>query len=170
MGRKIIFMLMMLCLYGCADFELHIKRDKTISVSSIFILCPFEVRNMNYDPYISDEFMDSLKFELFSRGRDCIVVPKYIAVPGNESQWAAKTCSEHSGDILIKGVISQRETGFFSDRKISTVISFIVYDKKGKIIGEGFYHDDISAGNNSLRKDAAERFVSSLLGNTGKEN
>lgn len=163
MGRKVIFMLIVFCHFGCADFELHVRKDSGTSGVSVFLLCPFEVRSMNYDPYISDEFIDSLKYELFCRGRDSVVLPKSVTVSGSESAWAAKTCGEYSGDILIKGVISQRETGFFSDRSISTVISFIIYNRKGGIIGEGFYHDDQPAGDNSVKKDAARKLVSSLL-------
>jgi hypothetical protein len=165
MGRKIIIILITLCIQGCAEFEFHVRKNDGKAKSPVILLCLFEVRNMNYDPYLSAEFTDLLKYELFSRGRDCIVMHKNMSSADNESVWASKICAENSGNILIRGVISRRETGFFPDRKVSSVITFTVYDRNGKIIGEGFYQDDQDTGGNSFMKDAARKFVTSLLEN-----
>lgn len=164
MGRKIIFIILLIFITGCADFELHVKKEARGFKPGKILICPFEIRNTNYDPYISNEFADSLKFELFRRGYSSAVVINKNSKPDDETGWVNRTCTELSGDILVKGVISQRETGFFADRKVSSLISFVVYDKKGSVIGEGFYYDDVSAGEQAVRKVAAEKFISSLLG------
>ena len=76
--------------------------------------------------------------------------------------------TDNSGDVVIKGVISQRESGFLTDRKTDTIISFTVYGKSGKVLGEGFYHDNESAGEESVRRSAADKFVSELIKNLGR--
>lgn len=163
MGRKIIFIIMLFSVYGCTDFELHVRKEARGHKPGKILICPFDIRNTNYDPYISGEFADSLRYELFTRGYTGIVVTNKNNRPEDESAWVIKTCAGFSGDILVRGVISQRETGFFSDRKVSSLISFIVYDKNGAVIGEGFYYDDVPAAEQSVRKGAAGKFVSSLL-------
>jgi hypothetical protein len=172
MGKKMNFIIiivsMLLGAAGCADFELYIKKEARGVKPSVIIIGQFDIRNMDYDPYISEEFRDALKFEFFRRGYNSVLIPRGDIVPVKESEWAAKICSTNSGDILIKGVISQRESGFLANREVETLLSFTVYGKDGAVLGEGFYHDNDSAGNESLRRGAADRFVTGLLKNMGQ--
>lgn len=167
MGRIIIFLTVLLSLTlltsGCAEFELHVKNEAQVAKPSVILIGQFDMRNLNYDPYAADEFRDALKFEFFKRGYSAVTVNGSESGTESESQGAVKICSDNSGDILVRGVISQRESGFLADRKTETLISFIIYRKDGVILGEGFYHDSKSAGEESLRRDAASEFVSSLL-------
>jgi hypothetical protein len=167
MGRKIIFLTILLPLLlqssGCSRFELHLKKEASATKPAVILIGQFDIRNMNYDPYVADEFSDALRFEFFKRGYNSVTIPVDGPILVRESDWAVKTCSENFGDILIMGVISQRESGFLSDKETNTLISFKVYRKDGVIIGEGFYHDKKSAGEESLRRDAADKFVTELM-------
>lgn len=167
MGRKIVFLTLLLHLIllssGCSRFELHIKKEASGAKPAAILIGRFDIRNMNYDPYVAEEFRDALKFEFFKRGYNSVKIPVNGPILVNESEWAVKMCSENSGDILIMGVISQRESGFLADRETNSLISFTVYRKDGVIIGEGFYHDKKSAGEESLRRDAADEFVTQLM-------
>lgn len=167
MGRIIIFLTilpaLMLLSSGCARFELHVKKEASGTKPSVILIGPFDMRNMNYDPYVADEFRDALKFEFFRRGYNSITVPVSSQTPVKESEWASKTCTDNSGDIIIKGVISQRESGVLADRETDTLISFTIFRKDGFILGEGFYHDKKSAGEESLRRDAADAITAELM-------
>jgi len=165
MGRKIIFLILMFSAAGCSDFKFHVKKDAHKIKPAVILIGQFDLRNMNYDPYVSDEFRDALKFEFFRRGYNSVSVIENGIIFTDESDRAAKICAAHSGDILIKGVISQRESGFLADRETDTLISFTVYRKDGIVLGEGFYHDKHPAGEESLRRDAADEFVSELIKN-----
>jgi len=172
MGRKItvnaLFLLIISASAGCADFEMHVKKEARGIKPAVILIGPFENRNMNYDPYVSEELRDSLKFEFFRKGYNAIPVLKNESVSLSESAWAVKSCSENSGDILIRGVISQRESGFLAEREVETVITFRIYGRSGSVLGEGIYHAGKSAGEQSLRRDAAEKFVSEFLKNLEK--
>ena len=167
MGRKIKLLLVLSALLygicGCADFELCVKKELKTIKPRVVLVGPFEIRNMNFDPYASEEFRDALKFEFFRSGYNTICVPKIEQNDNYSSVWAEKICTVYSGDILIRGVISQRETGFLAERENATRISFTVYNRSGEVIGEGFYYDNESAGDESFRRRAAERFVSELI-------
>lgn len=172
MGIKVKIIIIMLFVMpgvsGCADFELHIKKEAESIKPSVIIIGSFETRNLNYDPYVSDEFRDSLKFEFFRRGYNSVSISKSDTVTTSGTEWAAKICKDNAGDILIRGVISQRESGFLADREIETLVSFTIFGKNGTVIGEGFYHDNTSAGEVSLRRAAADKFVTELIKNIGR--
>lgn len=150
-------------LSGCADFNLHVKDEVQGSKLSLILIGHFEIRNMNYDPYIAEEFRDAVKFEFFKKGYNSVSLKKPDAPVLNELEWAVKTCADNNGDILITGVISQRESGFLADRKTDTLITFTIFGKTGFVIGKGFYHIDKSAGEEPVRRDATKKFVSGLL-------
>ncbi len=150
-------------LSGCADFNLHVKDEARGSKPSVILIGQFEIRNMNYDPYIAEEFRDAVKFEFFKKGYNSVSLKRSEVPVLNESEWAVKTCADNNGDILITGVISQRDSGFLADRKTDTLITFTIFGKTGIVIGKGFYHIDKSAGEEPVRRDAAKKFVSELL-------
>ncbi len=172
MGREINFIIILISIIlgvsACADFELHVKKEGQSIKPSVILIGPFETRNMNYDPYVSEEFKDALKFEFFRRGYNAVLISKSDPLTSTGTDWAAKTSKDNAGDILIKGVISQRESGFLADREIETLVSFTIYSSNGAIIGEGFYHDSRSAGEESLRRSAADKFVSEFIKNLGR--
>jgi len=167
MGRTInsilIFFGILISVTGCADFELYVKKEAQGVKPGIIIIGQFDIRNMNYDPYVPEEFKDALKMEFFKRGYNSISIQKCETSVLNEAESAAKLCRDNGGDLFIKGVISQRESGFLADRQVETLISFTIFGRNGSIIGEGFFHDNESAGSESLRRSAAEYFVSTLL-------
>jgi hypothetical protein len=148
---------------GCADFDLHLKDETRGFKPAVILISQFEIRNMNYDPYVAEEFRDALKYSFFRRGYNSVSLKNTDLSGLTESEWAAKTCLDSRGDILITGVISQRESGFLADRKTDTLITFTIYGKTGAVAGKGFYHVDQSAGDETVRRDAADKFVSELL-------
>jgi hypothetical protein len=148
---------------GCADFNLHVKDEARGLKPAVILIGQFEIRNMNYDPFVAEEFRDAVKFDFFKKGYNSVSLKKTDTPVLNETEWAAKTCAENNGDILITGVISQRESGFLADRKTDTLITFTIFGRTGAVIGKGFYHVDKSAGDEPVRRDAAEKFASSLL-------
>ncbi len=167
MGRKIIFLMILLGVVltagGCADFDFHVRDEARGVKPAVILIGKFDIRNMNYDPFVAEEFRDALKFEFFRSGYKSVSLKNPDAVVTDEAEWAAKICSDNKGDILITGVISERESGFLADRKTDTLITFTVYGKTGTLIGNGFYHVDESAGDESVRRNAADKFASELL-------
>ncbi len=167
MGRIIFFLIIQASLIpgvtGCADFKLHMKDEARNIKPHTILIGLFESRNMIYDPYAAEEFRDALKFELFRKGYNAILVQKNEPLNGNEIDWAAKICRDNIGEMLIKGVISQRESGFLADRETETIVSFTIYAKNGVVLGEAFYRDNKSAGTDNLRRSAADKFVTELI-------
>jgi hypothetical protein len=175
MGRKLKFCIMaclavLLFASGCAGFDLHVKEEAHGTGPAVILLGNFEVRNMNYDPFVAEEFRDALKYEFFRKGYRAVPLNTKVSSSAADAQWAGKTCAENGGDILIRGFISQRETGFLTDRETKTLISFTVFRKDGEVIAEGFYNDNRAAGEDSLRRDAASKLVSELMKKLGKAN
>ncbi|PKL18180.1 MAG: hypothetical protein CVV49_07225 [Spirochaetae bacterium HGW-Spirochaetae-5] len=164
--RKIIILAILtaaLSAVGCADFDLHVKEETRGLKPAVILIGHFEIRNMNYDPYVSEEFRDALKYAFFRRGYNSVSLKNTDLSDLTETECAAKTCADNNGDILVTGVISQRESGFLADRKTNTLITFTIYNKTGTVAGKGFYHVDQSAGDETVRRDAADKFVSELL-------
>jgi hypothetical protein len=148
---------------GCADFDLHVKDEARGLKPVVILIGQFEIRNMNYDPYVAEEFKDALKYSFFRNGYNSCLLKNANISDLNETEWAAKTCLDNRGDILVTGVISQRESGFLADRKNDTLITFTIYFKTGAVAGRGFYHVERSAGDENIRRDAADKFVEGLL-------
>ena len=174
MGLKvnaiIVVLIILSAITGCADFDLHIKNEARGVKPAIILIGQFDTRNMNYDPFVAEELRDAIKFEFFKKGYNSISLKNSDAAVLSESELAAKICADNKGDLLVTGVISQRESGFLADRKTDTLITFSIYNKTGAVTGKGFYHIDESAGDESVRRSAAYRFVSELLSSFEKDN
>ena len=172
MERRLIILVMIVlsAVTGCADFDLHIKDEARGVKPSVILLGRFDTRNMNYDPYVAEEFRDAVKFEFFKNGYNCVSLKNSDDVIPNESEWASKVCAENKGDLLVTGVISQRESAFLADRETDTLITFTIYNKTGVVTGKGFYHIDKSAGDEPVRRGAASKLVSELLLSFEKSN
>jgi len=172
MGQKIIILVLIVlsAVTGCADFDLHIKNEARGVKPAVILIGKFDTRNMNYDPFVAEEFRDAVKFEYFKKGYNCLSLKSLDEVIQNESEWATKVCSDNKGDLLVTGVISQRESGFLADRKTDTLITFTIFNKTGAMTGKGFYHIDESDGDESVRRGAASKFVSELLSSFEKSN
>lgn len=172
MGIKLIIRILtvsgLIFFIGCAESELYLKKEANGLNPEKILIGDFNVRNMNYDPYVADEFRDALKYAFFIKGYNVVLSSMKDGIAADDLEFAVKTCKENSCDILIKGCISQRESGFLADRETDTLISFKVLRKDGVIIGEGFFYDNMSAGEESLRRTAAEDFVSALVKKIGR--
>ncbi len=161
--ERLMLIVIMIFATGCADFRIHVKDNTVKATPKVVLVGPFDIRNLDYDPYISDEFSDALRLELFSRGFNPVQVRRVAFEQGVDPVSVAKLCADNNGDILIRGVISQRESGFLADRETATLISFTVHDKGGNVIAEGFYHNNRPAGDESFRRSAAEKIINELL-------
>ncbi|HOP63469.1 MAG TPA: hypothetical protein PK358_07965 [Spirochaetota bacterium] len=164
MGKKITALLALLLFTGCAEFDLHIRKGAAPVKASKILIGNFEFRNMSFDPYVAPEFREALKFEFFKRGFDAELIPEgeELSTTGNGKLKAL--AEKYSGDIIICGVISQRETGFLTDREIRSSVSFLVFSGAGEQIGEGYYYADVAASDEYVRRGAAGKFVKQFLG------
>lgn len=169
MGRVIIFLIAALVMTGCADFELQVKKGALRARPSTVIIGSFELRSMNYDPYVAQGFREALRFEFFKRGIPAVLADRQDEEPANDSQKITGMMGKHSADVFIRGVICQRESGFLTDLEVNSSISFVVYGKDGTVLGEGYYYTDDRAGSETVKRRAAARFVSEFLGSTGSE-
>ena len=157
-----VICMMIMLTTGCAEFDAYVKKDPLSHGIVKVVIGNFEYRSMNYDPYSVPAFRDALRFEFFKKGINADLIRSQDDTSDSDNQCIAAAISRMSGDILIKGVISQREAGFLTDRVISSSISFLIYNKKGDIIGQGVYSDDESAGDDSFKHSAALK-ISSLV-------
>ncbi len=163
MGREIIAVITLFLITGCADFDLHIRKETfPVKVSKILI-GNFECRNMNYDPYVAEEYRDALKFEFFKKGIDALLLPEHEGSLQNDPDKTSALAAKYSGDILIRGVISERESGFLTDREVRSYVSFFVYSCDGREIGEGYFYTENPAANESIKRSAAEKFTNEFL-------
>ena len=163
MGRKIIIVCILLLITGCAEFDLYIKKGKTPAKVSKVLIGSFEFRNMAYDPYVSNEYREALKFEFFKREVDAVL----ISENGDSSQELTEKipgiAAKYKGDIFIRGIITQRETGFLTDREIHSSVNFIIYSSEGKQIGESYYYTVEPAADESVKRAASGKFVKEFL-------
>ena len=169
MGRVIIFLIASVVMTGCADFDLQVKKGALRARPSTVLIGSFELRSMNYDPYVAQGFREALRFEFFKRGIPAVLTDRQDEEPANDSQKVAGMMGKYSADVFIKGAICQRESGFLADLEVNSSISFVVYGKEGTVIGEGYYYIADRAGNETVKRRAAAKFVSEFLGSTISE-
>lgn len=163
MGRKIIAVMTLLLITGCADFDLHVRRDATPVKAAVILIGSFESRNMNYDPYVAAEYREVLRFEFFKKGINALLLSEADNPAQADAEKISALSSKYSGDIFIRGVISQRESGFLTDREVNSTVSFFLYAGDGKQVGEAYYYTDDSAALESVKRSAVERFVNEFL-------
>lgn len=159
MRRLIILQVVFLCLPGCSEFELFLRDDLLKSRPAVVLIGRFESRNMNYDPFISDEFREALRFEFFKRGYNAILVGQRESGTSTGSISIPDIFSATPGDILVSGGINQRETGSLTDRRVSSTVTFVMHVRTGTVIGEGYYFSDKPAGDESFRRACAAEFA-----------
>lgn len=164
-----VVLTMIFLITGCADFDACIKKEPLSHGISKVLIGNFEYRNISYEPYIVPSFKEALGFEFFKKGIIAGFVGQQDEVPDNDNQQIAALMKKMSGDILIKGVISQRESGFLTDREISSYVSFVIYNKQGSVIGQGLYKDNKSAGDDSFQKYAAAKISSVIINKLNKQ-
>ncbi|HRX49645.1 MAG TPA: hypothetical protein P5120_19125 [Spirochaetota bacterium] len=165
MGRKIIFTFMLFMITGCAEFDLHIRSERVPAKVSKILIGNFEFRNMTYDPYISTEYREAIKFEFFKRGIDALLIPDSENSLTDYIEKIPELAGKYKGDIFIRGIISQRETGFLTDREINSSVNLIIYSADGRQIGESYYYTDKQAADESAKRDLSERFVNTIIKN-----
>lgn len=149
---------------GCSKIDLVVKEQFEVSKSFKILIGAFATRDMNYDPFLSSELRESIRFEFFKNGFNAEVWyrdPSDTKLYDKPSAVAA-LCSETGADILITGIISRKEAGSFADRRIYFSVTFLIRDKNGNVIGEGVYCDsDIDAP--VFVRDAAASFAGQCI-------
>lgn len=166
MGRKITAVMILLLMTGCGSFEFYIKKNSVIVKIPKILIGDFELRNMIYDPYVAAEYREALKYEFFKRGINICLLPENEDSFKNDTDKTSAIAVKYAGDILIRGIICQRESGFLTSRKVNSSITFMVYSGNGKQIGEGFFYIEDPASDESVKRTAAEKFVSEFLEQT----
>ncbi len=167
MGKKITaFLTAIVLLTGCASFDLNIRNNGTAVKITKILIGNFEFRNLSYDPYISAEYREALRYEFFKRGVNTLIIPDAEDSPKGDSISASALAAKYSGDILIRGVITQRESGFLTDREISSSVNMLIYAADGQQIGESFFYTDEPASDEAVKRSAVVKFVTEFLSNT----
>lgn len=166
MGRITALVAVLLFITGCSGFDLNIRNSGMPVKTSRVLIGNFEFRNLSYDPYLSSEYREALRYEFFKRNVNALLIPETEDQPKGDFASASALAGKYSGDILIRGVITQRESGFLTGREISSSVSFLVYAADGRQIGEGYFHTDEAASEESVKRKAAVRFVTGLLDNS----
>lgn len=166
--RTLLCAAVMICT-GCTHMELFIK-DSISSNPSRILIGGFDARDMAYDPFIAEEFRESLRFSLFRRGCDVTLWQRGEQDKKNYDTQAdaAALCSAANSDILITGVVSRKECGSFADRKVYYSVSFVIRDKSGTVSGEGNYSDSNVDAPVFIR-EAAESFACEFLGRVNRK-
>jgi len=149
---------------GCSTFDMHVKNRKAATTPSLILIDTFEVRDMNYDPHAAREFSEAIRFELFKKGYLSRIISSGSGDERREMPERVKLfCGEHKGDIFITGVISRRESGFLTDRKISTGITFLIYSSSGALLGEGYFSEADSPDMSAAGRKAARKFTGEFI-------
>jgi len=65
---KIIPALLALVCVSCANFEMHVKKERLNVRPNRILIGPFERRTLKYNPFVVKDFRDGLRYELFTRG------------------------------------------------------------------------------------------------------
>lgn len=157
----IIALVLLLC--SCSSFDMHIKEGATSAPPSLILIQTFDVRDSDFDPHIAAEFSEALRFEFFKMG----YMSRIIDNSGkrgstDDPEYVENLCSKFKGNLLITGVISRRETGFLTDREVSTGIIFQVYSGKGVLLSEGCFHDPDSPDIYAAGRVASQKFTGEL--------
>lgn len=156
-----IFALLILC--SCSSFEMHIKEGTSSAAPSLILIDNFAVRDINFNPHISEEFSSALHFEFFKMGYTSrVAVKRGKEVSSQKPEDVADLCREHGADYFITGVISRRETGFLTERKASTGIIFQVYSGSGVLLSEGYFSDPDSPDIYVSMRRGAGKFAGEL--------
>lgn len=167
MGQKITAVLTILILLtGCSSFDLNIRNNGAPIKATKILIGNFEFRNLSYDPYVSAEYREALRYEFFRRGINVLIIPESEDSPKGDSATASAVAGEYSGDILIRGVITQRESGFLSDREIASSVNILVYAADGQQIGESYFYTEEPASDESVKRSAVVKFVTGFISNT----
>ena len=149
---------------GCSSFDMHVKSRKSMAAPTLVLIDIFELRDMNYDPHAAREFSEAIRFELFKKGYSSRIISSRSDDEKRDMPERAKLlCGEHKGEIFITGVISRRETGFLTDRKISTGITFLIYNSSGVLIGEGYFSETDSPDMSAAGRKSARKFTGELI-------
>jgi hypothetical protein len=165
---KYIFYIICICAAficsGCSTFDMHVKNRKSMTAPSLVLIDTFELRDMNYDPHAAREFSEAIRFELFRKGYlSRIISPSKEDEKRDMPERARLLCGEYKGDIFVTGVISRRESGFLTDRKISTGITFLIYNSSGVLLGEGYFSEADSPDMSAAGRKGARKFTGELI-------
>ncbi|MBN2041118.1 MAG: hypothetical protein JW864_13830 [Spirochaetes bacterium] len=135
---------------SCASKDIYINKSDIRNVKKILI-ADFEKRFMKYDPYIAENFRDAIRFEFIKLGFKVESLPLIAETSESDNdiknsteknvtkKTAGKFINDSKSDLIIYGVISEKDYGDAIDTDISTSIVLHLYNKYGKKIGEARY-------------------------------
>lgn len=152
-----------LVLCSCSSFEMHFKKNASSAPPSLILINNFEVRDTDFDPHISAEFCEALSFEFFRMGyASRIVANRDKNNPATESENIANLCKNFNGDLFITGIISIRESGFLTNRKVNSKIVFQAFSAGGVLLSEGCFMEPNSGNIYLTGKKGAQKFAKKL--------
>ena len=153
--------LLLLC--SCSSFEMHFKKNTSSAPPSLILINNFEIRDLDFDPHIVAEFSEALRFEFFKMGyMSRIIDNKNKNNSAVEPVNIADLCEKFKADLFITGIISRRETGFLTDREVSTKIIFQVFSGRGVLLSEGCFLEPNSSDIYLTGKRGAQKFAGKL--------
>jgi|GEM_PF-1947207 len=152
---------------GCANYEIHMLDEN--AVKGKVMISEFQIRDRDYDPFLSREFSDVLRFEFFKRGFEVALADSELfstkeAV--NKTEIIKGACRKTGSNYFIEGTITKRELGFLLDKELSSYVSIRIYNSLGVKKGEASYTIEKSFEENSVQQDCAERFAESFIEKT----
>ncbi len=167
MGKKsAALIVLVLCVAACSDFRLHVKKGNVFGGKKTVIIGPFEVRNINYDPFLESQFRDALNFEFFTRGVHTVLLTngELETLSGRSFR---RICEEKNADFIITGVISFIEEGYLSERSSSSSVLFKIIRNDGTAAGQGYYRTDKLISSDLVMREAVSEFADAVLDETG---
>ena len=179
MKKFIIIFSIITSISSCSSYEFHKAKNKQITKVSKVLIGYFQSRNLNYDPFVVDNFRDTLRFELFKKGYKAELLhivrdddpdlmnekTKKLKTPKTDTDKIKSIkyqCKKAKADILLQGVISEKEIGDIISRKRSTSISIQIYDSKGDKVGEAQYITSKTLSSAMRLKGIAAKIVASM--------
>lgn len=165
MKRGLTFLILLLAITGCTEMRFFIRDDMKGVPTSKILIGDFKTRDTNYDPFISDELREALRFEFFRKGYNVQITDSNEKNGIQTEQDCAVLCSSTGSDVIITGSISRKETGAFADRSVYLSVSFLIINKNGTVTGQALYTGrDIEEP--SFIKKTSESFVSGFISGT----
>lgn len=157
--KRLLVITLIFCT-GCADMKFFVKDELKRSKPVRILIGEFISRDMNYDPFLAEQLIETIRFVFFSNNYDVKVFEQYgiDKKMSNSTADAAALCTSMGADVLVTGVISRKESGSFADRSVYYSVAFVIRDKSGKIMGEAHYSDS-NVDEPVFVSEAAQSFV-----------
>ena len=146
---------------SCSHFDFHMARNEFNRRPEKILIAGFTPRNMSFDPFVSQNFQDTLSFELFKIGYRPLILSR-SRINNNENLSIKALCEAHGADLYMTGSLSEKESGDLLDRDISTLVTFHVYNREGVKCIEARYSSTDSLSDVDELRSIAGIFIGRL--------